>query len=271
MVSIPAGKFWMGCNSCEGSAVNDELCHAPEHGYHDVVLDEYEIDVTEVTVGQYELCVSDNGHCQGRSLFDNQCNTPDKTSHPVNCVTWTQADTYCKWAGKHLCTEAQWEKAARGGCQQYQALGLDCENHARKYPWADGFPVSCNAEEKVAAYSGCKCGTGTCEVGTHDLGKSLYGLSDLGGNVWEWVADWFGSDYYCKGADADTTSMTTYCDNCAAGDDGVKSNPLGPQTGTDRVARGGSFNGSSTELRVSMRSHAPPTEKFADVGFRCCR
>ena len=271
MVSIPAGSFWMGCNNWEGSTVKDEDCLDVEHPYHLVLLAPYTIDVAEVTASQFATCVEAGGGCN--PLEDSDCwagttnyGKDGLEEHPINCVGWSQAKTYCEWAGKQLCTEAQWEKAARGGCEFYD----DCKAETRKYPWGNEAP-SCAR----AVSWGCQCQAGTCPVGTHPAGDSPYGVHDMAGNVWEFTADWYAGDYYCKGPDSVCTSL---CDDCVSQkpyEEPVWANPEGPPWvgGTYRIEKGGGYSYTETfELRASNRSAYTPNDvtSYGAVGFRCC-
>jgi formylglycine-generating enzyme required for sulfatase activity len=231
MVTVAAGKFWMGCNE----AVDNE-CYDDEYPYHEVYLDAYEIDTTEVTVSAYGECVSGGG-CTNPSTFSGYCNweKSGKESHPVNCVDWYQSDKYCKWAGKRLCTEAEWEKAARG-------------TDGRKFPWGNE-PASCEYAVMDDGWDGCGTDS-TMAVGSKPKGASPYGAMDMAGNVWEWVNDWYDSDYY---------SISP------------ASNPKGPESGSTRVRRGGSFYGYGFYLRVSLRFNFVPSAGYVLLGFRCCR
>jgi formylglycine-generating enzyme required for sulfatase activity len=165
MVYVPAGEFIMG--SDEGGR--------GERPMHIVYLDAFWIDKTEVTNAQYRKCV------EARA-----CDTPVRTTyyddadyvqHPVVYVSWNDADVYCRWAGKRLPTEAEWEKAARG-------------TGGRTYPW--GERINCDH----AQYS--KCDGRTVPVGSKPKGASPYGALDMAGNVWEWVADWYDPGYYSQ-------------------------------------------------------------------------
>ena len=136
MCEVPAGAFWRGCNRL------DFQCSLKEKPYRNIYLDTFYIDRHEVTVNEYKTCVK-NGSCSDenltsplwdigpkpeRSKFCNWGNK-DKGNHPINCISWTAAREYCKWVGKSLPTEAQWEKAARG---------VD----GRIYPWGNqGYDV----------------------------------------------------------------------------------------------------------------------------------
>jgi formylglycine-generating enzyme required for sulfatase activity len=142
-----------------------------EKPVHRVELDGFCMDVTEVTVEAYARCVS-AGSCT-KPDTGRWCNwgQSGKGNHPINCVDWDQATAYCRWAGKELPTEAQWEYAARGGSRQLE------------YPWGSEAPGS----------RACwKRSDGTCPVGSYLSGDSPFGLHDMAGNVWEWVQDWYG-------------------------------------------------------------------------------
>ncbi len=227
MVLIPAGSFWMGCNF----AVETQ-CDTDESPYHEVTLAGYYIDKTEVTVDAYGECVT-AGSCTAPST-GGSCNwgVGGRGGHPVNCVNWTQAGAYCTWAGKRLPTEAEWEKAARG-------------TDGRKYPWGNE-----TATCEYAVMSGCPDDIlDVCSKSPS--GDSPYGLCDMSGNVWEWVFDWYKSDYY-------TNSPA--------------SNPTGPVSGSNRVARGGSFGSPDNgNLRASNRVYHSPSIVSDGLGFRCAR
>ncbi len=175
MVEIPAGVFEMGCDPQQSFDCFDD---APPHP---VALDTFWIDRAEVTAGAYSGCVAD-GACSEPLNTSRHCNwgKPDRTGHPINCLTSLQAAEYCDWAGRRLPTEAEWERAARGD--------------GRTYPWGDD-PPTCNH----ANYDGC--GDGTMPVGSYPSGASAEGVLDLAGNVWEWTADWYAEDTYAHHAE----------------------------------------------------------------------
>ena len=227
--SIPAGGFMMGCNE----DVDDD-CESHEYPYHEVYLDAYYIDVTEVTQGAFQECVN-AGVCDTPVCDWNPNNTPDR---PVACVNWYSAKTYCKYAGKRLPTEAEWEKAARG-------------TDGRKYPWGNE-PPSCKyaVMDDNDGVGGCGTNAGW-DVCSKEAGNSPYGVCDMAGNVWEWVADWYDSEYY---------------------ENSPGSNPKGPNGGSTRVIRGGGLhNDFSHRHRVSDRSHFDPLLDYDVIGFRCAR
>ena len=189
------------------------------------------MDHTQVTATSYEGCVSAGGctpPASGSPYATYQ--VAGKQSHPIDGVTWSQAVAYCEWAGKRLPTEAEWEKASRGA-------------DGRKYPWGNSSPT-CD----LAVKSGCP-GETQPVCSRSPAGDSPYGLCDMAGNVWEWVADWYSSGYY-----------------------GVSpaNNPQGPNSSSTRVWRGGSFN-SYDALSVSYRNHHSPEDYNFDYGFRCAR
>jgi eukaryotic-like serine/threonine-protein kinase len=162
MVLVPAGEFIMGSESGDDD----------EKPVHTVYLDAYYIDKYEVTNAAYKVCV-DAGGCtppmqtnsySRSSYYDNS----EFDDYPVIYVDWNRATDYCEWRDTSLPTETQWEKAARG-------------TDGRTYPWGEG--ISC----KQANYYSCV--GDTRKVGSYESGKSPYGIYDLAGNVWEWVAD----------------------------------------------------------------------------------
>jgi formylglycine-generating enzyme required for sulfatase activity len=280
MVHIPAGSFWMGCNNCEGSTVNDASCKDNEHPYHEIQLDSYDIDLTEVTAAQFMACVG-SGVCEyNESNCYCACYKQKWGDWPANCLPWTQAKAYCEWVGKTLPTEAQWEMAARGSCELNGGVA-NCKNDSRLYPWGNSAP-SCSE----ATMWGCP-DSDTDQITwpvchTSPAGDSPYGLCDMAGNVSEFVADYYGSNYYCKGPLADTTEMGIpawlYCDECSDpfGAPEPWANPMGPATGqyemaTYRMHKGGHWDSKAKDVRVSTRTLILPSETDTEYGFRCAR
>jgi formylglycine-generating enzyme required for sulfatase activity len=223
MVLVPAGDFTMGSNNGD----------TDENPSHPVSLDAYYIDKFEVTNAQYKACV-DAGNCVPpvHSYFFPE--SPNRTyfgssqydNYPVVYVDWNMAEAYCEWRGADLPTEAQWEKAARG------------DTDARVYPW--GKDLDC----QKANFQNCV--TRTTEVDNYEDGKSQYGVYNMAGNVWEWVADWYSENYYKNSP---------------------RKNPSGLDFGQSRVSRGGSW--AKYDVRVSNRVNYAPNYINFDVGFRC--
>lgn len=163
LVAVPHGEFLMG----HGTADDPE---------HRVFLSDFWLYSTEVTNYQFELCVA-QGWCEPPDDKDNpEYGAFGAQQRPVVGITYDQAESYCKYMGGELPTEAQWEKAARG---------LD----GRPYPWGGAAP-SCDV-----ANSG-NCVRGTEDVTLRPKGKSPYGALNMAGNVYEWVADWYDALYY---------------------------------------------------------------------------
>lgn len=228
-VYVPAGEFKMG------SPEEDPEAREDEKPQHPVILNAYWIDQTEVTNSQYAACVQAAGcapprysHSKTRGqYYDN----PRYTDYPVVWVFWEDARKYCDWAGRRLPTEAEWEKAARGTDQ-------------RLYPWGNENPNCALAN----GYS--ECSKDTDAVGSYPDGASPYGALDMAGNVWEWVADWYGEDYYAHS---------------------LSSNPAGPPDGEARVLRGGGFYGGWDLIRAAFRSAHSDDTRGDDIGFRCAQ
>jgi len=223
MVSIPAGEFTMG--SQDGDA--------DEQPAHKVYVDAFSIDVYEVTIGQYAEFLRSG---EARAPLDwNTMNQSANQKRPVANVDWADAVAYCKWAGKRLPTEAEWEKAARG-------------TDGRLYPWGNDPPSPMHANYgKIGSHD---YGT-LAPVGTMEDGKSPYGVYDMAGNVWEWVSDWYDNDYYKKSP---------------------SQNPTGPSMGGFKVLRGGSWTSSPRNLRSADRYWDPPSfRSLYFPGFRCAK
>lgn len=212
MVLIPAGKFTMG-----GSPV--QRMHPNEYPRHEVYLDAFYIDKYEVTQRQYKEVMGDNP-----SLWIG-------SDLPVDSPSWFEAKEYCEKVGKRLPTEAEWEKAAKGGRDDMWA-GTSNREDFGEYVWCDD--------------------TGA-DIHTNPVGLKKpngYGLYDMSGNVQEWVSDWFGENYY-------RTSP--------------KENPRGPEHGVSRVLRGGNWDSHTPSVRTTFRYGHVPEIKHAINGFRCAK
>jgi formylglycine-generating enzyme required for sulfatase activity len=233
MVLVPAGEFTMGEDS-KRYAVGDPIyVYAP---LHQVYLDGFYIDKYEVTAGRYAKFLDSEKRPPPR--FWNEVNLETDGQRPVIGVSWDDAAAYCRWAGKRLPTEAEWEKAARG-------------TDGRKYPWGNDEP-----REYMASYDpyGIRLWQGygvLSPVGSYEAGRSPYGAYDMAGSVWEWVADWYDSKYYLVSP---------------------KSNPKGPEKGKERVVRGGSWRHAPELMRSAYRHRYQPTVlPFTYLGFRCAQ
>jgi len=247
---IPSGSFWMGCNFH-----SDTYCNDSEKPYHLVNLKDYRIMKHEVTVDQYEKCI-DSGFCNNTGEYGYHYRTYDvnfrcnlgserESAQPVNCINYYGAKAFCNYVGGRLPTEAQWEKAARGGCELYD----DCEVDTPIFPWGNDM-ATCDLSVIMETLTGIPgCGTeGTFVVGSKPLGNSPYGLFDMAGNVWEWVYDWYDPDYYADSPGYD---------------------PSGPLQGTSKVLKGGSSNFSWQAVRPSYRYNVSPITNYTYSGFRC--
>ncbi|MBC8456575.1 MAG: formylglycine-generating enzyme family protein [Deltaproteobacteria bacterium] len=254
MVLIPAGEFEMGDNFNEGWDT--------EHPMHTVYVDSFDIDVYEVTNEQYAEFLNSYGKnvdAAGHELLDinsNVCliekvgNTYKPKAryekHPVIEVSWYGAAAFAQFYGKRLLTEAEWEKAARGGLV------------GKRYPWGDD--ISHNNANYLGT-SGRDRWNGTSPVGSFP--PNGYDLYDMAGNVWEWCADAYDESYY---------------------NESPKNNPKGPgvavtfknndftNVASRRVLRGGGWETyTSYYLRCAFRHHYVPTYTSGPLGFRCAR
>lgn len=223
LLYVPAGEFKMG----------SKTGHSDYRWVHQVYLDEYWIDETEVTNGMYANCVAD-GACLGptntnsftrSSYYDNS----EFENYPALFMDWSMAKAYCEWAGRRLPTEAEWEKAARG-------------TDGRTYPWGEAAP-------SASLLNFRKNERDTTEVGAYPAGRSVYGAYDMSGNVWEWVNDWYDAIYYQASP---------------------LENPQGPTSGEYRVLRGGSWSSNYDEFVSStFRNWVAPKVATINFGFRC--
>ena len=240
MLFVPAGSFRMGREAGENN----------EQPARFVALDSYYIDQTEVTNGQYRLCV-EAGVCNppaspGATYHGSYYNSQQYDNYPVIFVNWHMARTFCEWRGVRLPTEAEWEKAA----------GYDpATSIKRLYPWGNEFDgvrlnfcdANCTLAKRIAEYNDGH--RDTAPVGSYPDGRSPLGMYDMAGNVMEWVNDWYDPRYY-QNAPTDT-------------------NPMGPPQGEFKTIRGGSWLSSPEEVTVSRRFSFDPTVSRANLGFRC--
>ena len=233
--TVEAGQFWMGSDFADA-----------ECPIHQPVLSAFQIDQYEVTLEDWQRCVSQGrcsqlpAHCTG-PLY----NRPDFTNQfPAICVTWQQASNYCQGAGGRLPTEAEWEKAAAG-------------TDGAKWAWGSLAPECADANFRLASIY---CSPGVRPVGWYTDSVSPYGLYDVNGNVFEWTADWFDAEYYMNSPELDPVKDAGLCVNSSGGE---------PTECTNRVLRGGAYNTTEATIRNASRSFAKPDLVDVNVGFRC--
>jgi len=238
MVLIPEGAFTMGTDDVGLGWHQGNPNENPEHV---VTLGAYWIDQFELIVTRYEKFIEETRHDPPMWEEDATASAGDR---PVVGVTWQDAADYCKWAGKRLPTEAEWEKAARGTDKRRFPWGemqpfVDIVNYNRGI-WVS-YPITLisvtSGLEGMSIRHGLKTG-----------GTSPYGLYHMAGNASEWVADWYDAEYYRKSP---------------------KENPTGPEQGDKKVIRGGSWNDPPRNLRVTYRLKASTDYQDSTIGFRC--
>jgi formylglycine-generating enzyme required for sulfatase activity len=214
---IPAGVFWMG--SPEGQGDN------AQRPWHKVWLDAFYIDEHAVTFDQYDrFC-----EATGRAKPDDE--KWGRGQRPVINVSWYDAEAYCKWAGKRLPTEAEWEKACRGGSDLSYCFGNDASK-LEDYAW----------------YGHHSNGM------THPVKKkkpNAFGLYDMHGNVWEWCSDWYDKAYYSKSPETNPTGPEKGQTKCNRG--------------------GSWLNDFEVLFRSACRLNDPPNNRYYYLGFRCAK
>lgn len=264
MVFVDSGDFFMGSQS-------ESRVLARARPVHKVTVDAYCIAVNETTAREFKRC-SDLGGCErahreslwprgssseddwnhARKVLGELCNEnrPGRQTHPINCVTWKQADAYCRWNGGRLPTEAEWEYAVRG-------------SDGRVYPWGDQKPDhtsvnACGGEcrkwreetglpEEPVMYQSSDGYAGTSPVGAFPEGRTQRGLFDVVGNVFEWTA----------------TPSHEYTEAAVV-------NPNGPKQGDEMIIRGGAFNSFMPEFAdPALRFPMDKTAHSHGIGFRC--
>ena len=227
-VLAPAGTFQMGC------VPDDRECYAREEPRHEIRISEpFWIGRTEVSVEAYERFVSDAGLAmpsEPRGLDDFNDGW-GKKNHPMVKVTWSEAQSYCEWAGGRLPTEAEWEYAARGGLDGLKYTWGNERSHEEANFWRSGGRDVWKHTAPVASFP-----------------ANRFGLYDMSGNVYEWTSDWFDEDYYHRSPAFD---------------------PQGPGSGRSRVVRGGAGFINPAVLRISTRLRNEPDARRLGVGFRC--
>jgi len=278
MVRIPGGRFLMGGDDPDANLLDGE---GPVRV---VVLSPYAIDPVCVTNARFATFIKDTGYVTdaeryGWSYVFQQFADPalalegrvpaapwwipvqgatwrspsgpgshitDLQNHPVVHVSWRDASAYAAWAGKRLPTEAEWELAARGGLEQ------------ARYPWGD--ELTPRGRHRCNIWTGRFPHENTAENGytatapVNAFPPNGYGLHNMAGNVWEWCADWWSTDWHAH------DSATT------------RNNPQGPPGGEAKVVRGGSHlchDSYCNRYRVAARTHNEPDSSTGHTGFRC--
>ncbi|MFS0824429.1 formylglycine-generating enzyme family protein [Bacillus sp. 1P02SD] len=279
MVYIPGGEFLMGTDLKEGFPADGE---GP---IRNVKVNPFYMDTCAVTNSQFAEFVNDTGYKTEAEIFGwsfvfyklvskevakivkNQVeSTPwwwvvegaywekpegpdstieDRMDHPVIHISWNDAMRYCKWAGKRLPTEAEWEFAARGGLEQ------------KIYPWGDELNPSgehlCNIWQGDFPNVNTKVDGYLSTAPVNAFPPNGYGLKNIVGNVWEWCSDWFSPNFHMYSK---------------------QDNPKGPATGKTKVTRGGSYlchQSYCNRYRVAARSSNTPDSSTGNLGFRCVK
>ena len=217
---IAAGNFIMG---------DDE-----ESPRRQIYLSGFYMDRYEVTIGRYANFLRATGSLKKPDGWPE--NELEKFAEfAVVGVDWYDADNYCRWAGKRLPTEAEWEKAARGA-------------DGRKYPWGSAEPTAAHARFAISTRNAVYP-DGVSAVGKHPAGAGPFGAYDLAGNASEWVADWYAAGFSRAQAQ----------------------NPKGPDSGTAKVIRGGGWMDAAERITTTKRMYVTPDQRMEDIGFRCAR
>jgi formylglycine-generating enzyme required for sulfatase activity len=267
MYFIPGGFFEMGA---EAASLFEECTNfmdgcqeewfAPSEPAHMVLVAPYFLDLHEVTNEAYVTFLNDifttDGSCLGQPCVvhdESQVSREENTffvaaefsSNPVAGVTWYGAAAYCEWRSARLPTEAEWEKAASWD---------DPTATKRRYPWGDVFDgelvnfcdVNCDAPQSNSDFDDGQAAAGP--IMSYERGRSSSGGYDLGGNVWEWVSDWFDAEFFTEA---------------------IYTNPIGPETGEAKVVRGGSWFDTGNFMGTTIRFPSLPDNADKTIGFRC--
>ena len=227
------------------------LTYHAERPVHSVQLSAFYVDKYEITNAQYRLFL--DAAADGVSTWDHP-NQPTDSGHQQRYVTdalrgddqpavglnWYDSYAYCRWAGKRMLTEAEWEYAARGG------------KDTRKYPWGEDEPDADGiwwANYRPDAGPLADGFRGSAPVGSYPDGVSPFGVMDMSGNAEEWVQDWYAVNYFrlTEGAQ----------------------DPPGPLNGSKKVIKGGSYEAPAHQIRIAMRLYGRPHDKGPRLGIRC--
>lgn len=224
VIFIPEGEFLMG--SVDTDSNRDAASEEPQHK---VYLDAFWMSKTQVTNAMFNACVT-TGICKYSVSQTTNPNYLDPlfSNHPVVYISWSMAQTYCAWTGGRLPTEAEWEKSARG-------------------PGGQRFPWGSELARIKFTNAGNEIGN-TTPVGSFPYGMSYYGALDMGGNVREWVSDWYDPEYFKQSPEM---------------------NPQGPETGEKKVLKGASYTDPWVYSRAANRLSHEPDSPGAVRGFRC--
>ncbi len=239
MVFVSAGPFVRGSK--------DDVGTEEERPQKTLNIDAFWIDRTEISVADWRKCV-EAGPCRNtQKLYreykakkkkrPEQCNygQEGRENHPMNCVSWHGARIYCKWAGKRMPTEAEWEKAARG-------------TDGRLYPWGNQKADCSRACMIKQSLYGCGQRTSCPVKSKGKRGMSPYGAYDMAGSVYEWVADTYTRDFYMNAP---------------------QDNPVNKARTAQRPVRGGAYSSDDDGVRTAKRSSFEAKARTRFVGFRC--
>ena len=252
MLPVPGGTFQMGA---------DDEGEQDERPRHEVDVQSFLLDVTEVTQAAYGECVKASvcrapDSLAGSALTSGHPEEFRKADHPVSGVAWADAVKYCEFRGKRLPSEAEWERAARG-------------DDGRRYVWGNEAPDP----QRHGVFGGRPT---TDRVGKFPDGKGPYGHLDLAGNVWEWVEDQY--DPYAYRRETARQGVPGSCEQILETLAYLRSHHQQGFTGKnpipsecERVLRGGAYNYGVAMMRASNRVHHPATFRIAVAGFRCAR
>jgi formylglycine-generating enzyme required for sulfatase activity len=241
MVYVPSGEFTMGIDSKEAETIGKDLGYKPDeelwayeaYPKHKINLPGYFIDKYECTVKRWQAYVKATGYSKTRQETTQHFDKPDEQRLPAAEIFWEEAKEYCKWAGKALPTEAQWEKAARG-------------TDGRLYPWGSEAPTPEHGHFGIKG----KMPPLYTTVGRYPKGVSPYGAMDMLGNQYEWTCEW----------------MEPYPDNPMDGK--MKENQAKYNIPKSVVLRGGSWYHGWVGFYAAKRFGFKPDETYYHVSFR---